>query len=187
MALCRADRLDGLVALTTFMVTLMVGPERGILVGVAAAALCLLWRMRRVPVRERLWRPADASGPHGPACLVRHPCGGLLYPHAEAIRDEALRLALARGLPVVLDLSAAPFLDEDAAVAVRDLVVACGAAGLPVVFAETASGVLERMNAAGLVVSGLAFPTVDEAGAHAIAKAEGDAALRPAAPLTLSG
>ena len=42
MALCRADRLDGLVALTTFIVTLLVGPERGILGGVAAAALCYL-------------------------------------------------------------------------------------------------------------------------------------------------
>jgi SulP family sulfate permease len=44
LALCRADRLDGLVALTTFLVTLLVGPERGILAGVAAAALCYLWR-----------------------------------------------------------------------------------------------------------------------------------------------
>src|SRR6516162_2721128 len=61
MALWRADRLDGLVALTTFLVTLLVGPERGILAGVGAAALCHLWRRRRVPVRERLWRPAAAS------------------------------------------------------------------------------------------------------------------------------
>jgi SulP family sulfate permease len=47
MALCRADRLDGLVALTTFLTTLLVGPERGILAGVGAAALCYLWRTRR--------------------------------------------------------------------------------------------------------------------------------------------
>jgi SulP family sulfate permease len=184
LALCRADRLDGLVALTTFTVTLLVGPERGILAGVAAAALCYLWRGRRVPVLERLWRPAGAPGVGGPVCLVLRPCGGLLYRHAEAIRDQALRLALARGLPVVLDLSAVPFLDEDGAEAVRDLVAACGAAGLPVVFAEAASGVLERMNAVGVVVSGLAFPTVHETCANAIAKAEADAAVGPAAPLT---
>ena len=61
MALCRADRLDALVALTTFAVTLLVGPERGILAGVAAAWLAYLWRTRRVPVHERLWRPAGAS------------------------------------------------------------------------------------------------------------------------------
>jgi sulfate permease, SulP family len=163
MALCRADRLDGLVALTTFTVTLLVGPERGILAGIASAALCYLWRTRRVPVRERLWRPAGVSSPDGPVYLVLRPCGGWLYPHAEAVRDEALRLALARGLPMVLDLSAAPFLDEDGAEAVRDLVAACSAVGLPVVFAEAASGVLERMTAAGVVVSGLAFPTVEEA------------------------
>jgi SulP family sulfate permease len=47
MALCRADRLDGLVALTTLFTTLLVGPERGILAGVGAAALCYLWRTRR--------------------------------------------------------------------------------------------------------------------------------------------
>src|SRR5262245_24964129 len=55
LALCRADRLDALVVLTTFTVTLLVGPERGILAGVAAAWLCYLWRTRRVPVHERLW------------------------------------------------------------------------------------------------------------------------------------
>jgi hypothetical protein len=64
---------------------------------------------------------------------------------------------------MVLDLSAAPFLDEDGAEAVRDLVAACSAVGLPVVFAEAASGVLERMTAAGVAMSGLAFATVDEA------------------------
>jgi MFS superfamily sulfate permease-like transporter len=116
-----------------------------------------------VPVHERLWRPAGVSSPDGPVYLVLRPCGGVLYPHAETVRDEALRLALARGLPMVLDLSTAPFLDEDGAEAVSDLVAACGAVGLPVVFAEAASGVLERMTAAGVAVSGLAFPTVDEA------------------------
>ena len=54
LALYRADRLDGLVALTTLLVTLLVGPEKGILAGIAAAALCYLWRARRAPVRERL-------------------------------------------------------------------------------------------------------------------------------------
>jgi len=67
MALWRADRLDGLVALTTFLMTLLVGPESGILLGVGAAALCYLWRTRLVPVREGLWRPATASEHKDPA------------------------------------------------------------------------------------------------------------------------
>jgi len=74
LALCRADRLDGLVALTTFLGTLVVGPERGIMAGIAAAALCHLWKRRRVPVRERLWRPAaapdPASGTHLKPCSL---------------------------------------------------------------------------------------------------------------------
>ena len=176
--LCRADTLDGLAALTTFSVTLLVGPERGIVAGLVGAALCFLWRTRRVPVNERLWRPTGASESAAPVCLVLRPSGGLLYPHAEAIRDEALRLALARGLPVVLDLSAAPFVDTDGAEAVRDITTACGAAGLRVVFAEVANGVLDRLHAAGVNVSGLAFPTVDEACAN-ITKAEPGAAARP--------
>jgi SulP family sulfate permease len=49
IALSRAGWLDGLVALTTFSVTLLVGPERGILAGVAAAVLCLPWRARHLP------------------------------------------------------------------------------------------------------------------------------------------
>ena len=187
LALCRADRLDALVALTTFAVTLLVGPERGILAGVAAAWLAYLWRTRRVPVHERLWRPAGASEPGGPFCLVLRPCSSLLYPNAEAIHDEALRLALARGLPVVLDLSAAPFLDADGAETVRDLAAACGAAGLLLVFAEAASGVLEKLTAAGVAVSGLAFPTVDEACVNAVAKWKPALSVGPAAPLTPPG
>jgi SulP family sulfate permease len=62
MALGRADRLDGLVALATFTVTLLGGPERGILAGLAAAALFHLWRARRGPVRERLGDPAGGPG-----------------------------------------------------------------------------------------------------------------------------
>ena len=178
IALCRADTLDGLAALTTFSVTLLVGPERGIVAGFAGAALCFLWRTRRVPVHERLWRPASASESTAPVCLVLRPSGGLLYPHAEAIRDEALRLALARGLPVVLDLSAAPFVDTDGAEAVRDMTAACGAAGLRMMFAEVANDVLDRLHAAGVNVSGLAFPTVDEACAN-ITKAEPGTAARP--------
>jgi MFS superfamily sulfate permease-like transporter len=107
---------------------------------------------------------------------VLRPCSSFLYPNAAAIHDEVVRLALARGLPVVLDLSAAPFLDADGAEALRDLTAACGAAGLPVVFAEAASSVLDKMKAAGVAVAGLAFPTVEEACADAIAK------WKPAAP-----
>ena len=81
----------------------------------------------------------------------------LLYPNAEAIHDEALRLALARGLPVVLTCSAAPFLDADGAEAVRDLTAACGAAGLPVVFAEAANSVLDKMKAAGVAFTASRF------------------------------
>jgi sulfate permease, SulP family len=181
LALCRADRLDALVALTTFGVTLLVGPERGILAGVAAAWLSYLCRTRRVPVHEHLWRPAGAPKQSAPVCLVLHPCSSFLYPNAEAIHDEALRLALARALPVVLDLSAAPFIDADGAEAVHDLTAACAAAGLPVVFAGAASSVLKKLNAAGVVVAGFAFPTVDEACANAVAK------WKPAAPSTPPG
>jgi SulP family sulfate permease len=160
LALCRADRLDALVVLTTFAVTLVV----------AAAWLCYLWRTRRVPVHERLWRPAGASEDGGLGCCVLRPCSSLLYPNAEAIHDEALRLALARGMPVVLDLSASPFLDADGAEAIRDLAAACAAAGIPLVLAEAASSVLEKLTGAGVAVSGLAFPTVDEACLNAVAK-----------------
>src|SRR5262249_977812 len=149
---------------------LVVGPERGTLAGVAAAWLCSLWRTRRVRSPQRLGRPAGASEHGGPACFVLRPCSSLLYPNAEAIHDEALRLALARGLPVVLDLTAAPFLDADGTEAIRDLAAACGAAGLPLVFAGAAGRVLDKLKGAGVLVSGVGFPTVDEACANAVTK-----------------
>ena len=71
-----------------------------------------------------------------------------------------LAIALARGLPVVLDLSVAPFLDEDGVEALRNVATDCAAAGPPVVFAETVTGVLKRMKTAGMIVPGLTFPTV---------------------------
>src|SRR5262249_20770581 len=93
LALCRADRLDALVVLTTFAVTLLIGPERGILAGGAVAWLCYLWRTRRLPVHERLLRPAGAPEHSGPACCVLRPCSSLLYPDAQALPDEAPQLA----------------------------------------------------------------------------------------------
>src|SRR5262245_21543446 len=54
IVLYRSDRLDGLVALTTLLVTLLIGPERGIVAGIVAAALCYLWKARRAPASERL-------------------------------------------------------------------------------------------------------------------------------------
>src|SRR5262249_40385548 len=85
MAQCRAERLGTLVILTTLLVTLLAGPEAGILAGVAAAGLCYVWRTWRVSVRARLWRPAGASEPGGPGCLVLRPRGGLLAPHAAVV------------------------------------------------------------------------------------------------------
>ena len=61
-------------------------------------------------------------------------------------------------------------LDADGAEVIRELAAACGAAGMPLVFAEAASSVLERLTAAGVAVSGLAFPTVGEACVNAVAK-----------------
>ena len=108
-----------------------------------------------MPVHERLWRPAGASEDGGLGWCVLRPCSSLLYPNAEAIHDEALRLALARGMPVVLDLSVSPFLAADGAEAIRDLAAACAAAGIPLVLAEAASSVLEKLTAAGVAVRGL--------------------------------
>jgi SulP family sulfate permease len=61
VALCRADKLDALAGLTTFTVTLLVGPERGILAGVAAAALCYLWRTWRMPRVEKAGGSSDEA------------------------------------------------------------------------------------------------------------------------------
>src|SRR5262249_1863818 len=108
LALCRADRLDALVVLATFAVTLLVGPERGILAGVAAAWVCYLWRTRRVPVHQRLWRPAGASEHGGPACFVLRPRRSLLYPNAQAVPHEGLPLAPPRRPPGGLRPSGPP-------------------------------------------------------------------------------
>jgi MFS superfamily sulfate permease-like transporter len=64
VAMCRADKFDALMGLTTFWVTLLVGPERGILAGIAAAALCYLWRTWRMPPVEKAGaRSDDTSRP----------------------------------------------------------------------------------------------------------------------------
>src|SRR5262249_10206418 len=135
----------------------------------AAAGFCYLWRTRRPPVLERPWRSTGASGADRPLCLGLRPSSSLLYFHAEAFYEETLRLSTASRLPVVAVLSASPFTHLDGVEALRSIVTSCGAVGLPVVCAEVASGVLQRMKMAGMLVPGFAFPTVDEACAHAIA------------------
>jgi sulfate permease, SulP family len=61
VALCRADKLDALSGLTTFTVTLLVGPERGIVAGIAAATLCHLWRTWRRPRVEKEGASSDEA------------------------------------------------------------------------------------------------------------------------------
>jgi sulfate permease, SulP family len=158
----RASRADGMVALTTFTVTLLAAPhlDKGILIGAALAVLLYLLRTMKPRVAE----------------LGRHPDGALRDVHAHtglptstdvialryddslyfanaAFFEEAVLEALARkpqAKVLLVVCGGINQIDASGDEVVRHLVERLRAAGLTVVFSGMKKQVLDVMRATGL-------------------------------------
>lgn len=174
----RASRADGMVALITFAVTLLVAPhlDKGILIGAALAVLLYLLRTMKPRVAE-LGRHADGAlrdirvHPELPtsADVIALRYDDSLYFANAAFFEEAVLEALAhkpQAKVLLVVCSGINQIDASGEEVVRHLVERLRAAGITIVFSGLKKQVLDVMRATGLLATIGAehiFPSDDQA------------------------
>ncbi len=160
--LWHGDRTEFIVAMAAIVGVLSQGLLRGVLIGAIISLLLLIRRAshphiaflgriagtRRFSDRER-----HPSNELTPGVLIFRPESGLLYFNMDHIRDTIAERVRAEATPpklVVLDLSAAPYVDMHAAQMLGELAGELTAAGIRVQAVEARSAVRERLRSEGV-------------------------------------
>ena len=161
--LFRAKQRDGYVALFTFAATLLIGIQEGILLGIAASVLALLYRISRPRVAVLGHLPGTHSFRNLQRAKDAVPIGGLLilridagfsFANAGFIRDLILdksQPAERRVRAVVIDGSTINDLDTTAAEALRSVAEMLEARGIDLYFTGVKGYIRDVMRKAGLV------------------------------------
>ena len=161
--LFRAKERDGYVALFTFAATLLIGIQEGILLGIAASVLALLYRISRPRIAvlghlpgthsfRNLQRARDAVPIDG--LLLLRIDAGFSFANAGFVRDFILdrsRPPDRRVRAVVIDGSTVNDLDTTAAEALRSVAEMLRARGVGLYFTGLKGYVRDVMRQAGLV------------------------------------
>jgi MFS superfamily sulfate permease-like transporter len=160
--LWRSDRREFIVAAAALLGVLSSGLLRGVLIGAIISLAQLLHRASRPHVallgripRTRRFSDRDRNSDNEtiPGVLIFRPEASLLYFNIDHVRDS-ISARIKRESPppklVILDLSAAPFVDLQSAHALGELADEMSAAGVKLQVVEARSGVRERLRAEGL-------------------------------------
>ncbi len=158
----KASRSDGIVAITTFVVTLIAAPhlDKGVMVGAGLAILLHLYRSMK-PRVVRLGRYADGtlrdikvnpSIPTSPHIIALRFDGSLYFANVSYFEDNILEAVADRPDARYLLVSggAINFIDSSGEEVIRHLVVRLRNSGTEVVFAGLKKQVLDVMRATGL-------------------------------------
>ncbi|MBK9140167.1 MAG: SulP family inorganic anion transporter [Verrucomicrobia bacterium] len=160
--LWRADRPEFLVAIAVIVGVLGQGLLRGVMIGAVISLMLLLRRASRPHVaflgriagtRRFSDRERHPGNELIPGVLIFRPESGLLYFNMDHVRDTILDRARAENPPpklVVLDLSAAAYVDMHAAHMLAELAGELTAAGIRAQAVEARASVRERLRHEGL-------------------------------------
>jgi high affinity sulfate transporter 1 len=160
--LWRADRNEFLVAIAALAGVLSSGLLRGVLIGAVISLVLLIRRasrphvalLGRIPGTRRFSdRERHPDNELVPGVLVVRPESGLLYFNADHVRDTILHHVAAEATPpalVVMDLSAAPYVDMHGAQMLGTLAGELRAAGARLQVVEARSSVRDRLRAEGV-------------------------------------
>lgn len=158
----RASRADGLVAATTFVVTLLAAPhlDRGILIGAALAVLIYLFQTMRPRLVELGRHPdgalRDVNAHQGtatiPEVLVLRFDAGLYFANAAFFEEQVLEAVARKPGTRILLLAGAGInrMDSAGEEVVRHLVERLRAGGIEVRFSGLKKQVLDVMRRTGL-------------------------------------
>jgi high affinity sulfate transporter 1 len=158
----RDDRSEFVVAAAALVAVLGSGLLRGVLIGCVISLVQLIHRasrphvalLGRIPGTKRFSdRQRHPDNELIPGAMIFRPESGLVYFNVDHVRDFILTNALTeRPQPrlVVLDLSAAPFVDMQSAHTLGELADELGAAGVRMQAVEARSAVRDRLRREGV-------------------------------------
>jgi MFS superfamily sulfate permease-like transporter len=161
--LWRGDRPEFFVAMTAIVGVLGQGLLRGVMIGAVISLVLLIRRASRPHVaflgriagtRRFSDRERHPGNELIPGVLIFRPESGLFYFNVDHVRDSILdRTRAEPTLPklVVLDLSAAPYVDLQSAHTLASLADDLTASGIRVQAVEAHSSVRERLRSEGVV------------------------------------
>jgi SulP family sulfate permease len=128
----RINRYDGLVAFTTFGVSIITKPDTGLIVGVVLALALHLWKTMHTKIYFTVRDKETGyfiSIPEEPKSwcdqlFIIKPEGPFIFVNAEQIRDEILHLVekCNRMKCLIIDMAAVYYMDTSGIEALRDLV-----------------------------------------------------------------
>jgi high affinity sulfate transporter 1 len=160
--LWRGDRTEFLVAIAAIVGVLGEGLLRGVMIGAVISLVLLIRRASRPHVaflgriagtRRFSDRERHPDNELIPGVLIFRPESGLLYFNMDHVRDTIAERVRAETTPpklVVLDLSAAPYVDMHAAQMLAELAGELTAAGIRMQAVEARSSVRERLRSEGV-------------------------------------
>ncbi|MGH7786854.1 MAG: SulP family inorganic anion transporter [Candidatus Binatia bacterium] len=161
----RVSRLEFRVAITALVGVLLLGILKGVLLAVIASILLLLHRVAspyiavlgRIPHTRRYSdRERNPDNEQTPGVLVIRVEASLLYFNVDSILREVLARAHTQAAPVrvvILDLSAAPYVDLAGARMLTRLAADLAAHGVALRLAEARASVRDLLRAEGLEVA----------------------------------
>ncbi len=160
--LWHASRYEFAVAIITFLAVLTSGLLRGVMIGAVMSLVQLLRRasrphvafLGRIPGTRRFSdRERHPDNELIPGALIFRPESSLIYFNVDHVRDAIAERVQAETTPpayVVIDLSAAPYVDLQSAYALAGLVDELTAAGIHAQVVEARSAVRARVRHEGL-------------------------------------
>ena len=160
--LWRSDRIEFVVAMAAIVGVLSSGLLRGVLIGAVISLVQLIHRasrphvafLGRIPGTRRFSdRERHRDNELIPAVLIFRPEASLVYFNVDHVRDQILDRTRAQAKPpkmVVLDLSAAPYLDLQGAHTLASLADEITAAGIRFHAVEARSAVRDRLRREGV-------------------------------------
>jgi MFS superfamily sulfate permease-like transporter len=163
--LWRGNRAEFVVALAAIVGVLGQGLLRGVMIGAIISLVLLIRRASRPHVaflgriagtRRFSDRERHPDNELIPRVMIFRPESGLLYFNMDHVRDTIVGRTRAEATPprlVVLDLSAAPYVDMHAAHMLAELARELTASGIRVQVVEARSSVRERLRNEGVDVT----------------------------------
>jgi MFS superfamily sulfate permease-like transporter len=160
--LWRADRPEFVVAMAAIVGVLGEGLLRGVMIGAIISLVLLIRRasrphvalLGRIPGTRRFSdRERNPENELIPGVLIFRPEAGLVYFNMDHVRDTILDRVRAEAVPptlIILDLSAAPYVDMHSAHMLASLADELASAGRRVQAVEARSSVRKRLRGEGV-------------------------------------